>query len=196
MVPAADQPRITRILDFWFAAGTPEFDRPRDAWWTRDDAFDAELCRRFGADHERAARGALAAWLATPDGALALVLLLDQLSRNLYRGSPGAFATDPLARDVADEAIRRGHDKVLPTIRRQFLYVPFMHSEDCADQARCVRLFATLADLPSYDDSLRSARRHEEIIRRFGRFPHRNAVLGRATSPEEATFLQEPDSSF
>jgi uncharacterized protein (DUF924 family) len=187
-----DRRRIAALLQFWFAGG----DEPRDIWWRRDDAFDATLRERFGADCERAARGALDHWLKTPDGALALVLLLDQLPRNLHRGDKRAYACDAKARAATDAALARGHDRALSPVRRQFLYMPLQHSEDLADQKRCTALFATLDGLPDHEGTMRITRRHEEIIARFGRFPHRNAVLGRPTTAEEAAFLEEPNSSF
>ncbi|MDX2201430.1 MAG: DUF924 family protein [Hyphomicrobiaceae bacterium] len=184
------------VLDFWFAAGTPEADRPRPAWWARDDAFDAEVRRRFASLHARARNGELEGWRAEPGTALALVIVLDQFSRNLFRGSPEAFACDAHAVAVAKDAIARGLDRQLAAIRRQFFYLPLMHSEVLADQDRCVALFEALDALPEQENSVRFAHRHREIIARFGRFPHRNAVLGRTTTAEEARFLAEPNSSF
>jgi uncharacterized protein (DUF924 family) len=189
-------PEATAVLDFWFAAGTPDADRPRKAWWTRDDAMDADIRNRFGALHARAVRHDLENWRAEPQTSLALVIVLDQFSRNLGRGSPAAFAADPYARDIAKAAIESGFDAVLPPIRRQFFYLPLMHSEDLSDQDRCVTLYEALTDLPEQANSLKFALRHREIIARFGRFPHRNDVLGRTTTPDEAAFLKEPNSAF
>jgi uncharacterized protein (DUF924 family) len=192
----ADRRDIRALLDFWFAAGTAEADQPRDIWWESSPAFDAALQTRFLALHGRAERGELESWLTEPEGALALVILLDQLSRNLYRGTPRAYASDALARAAAEHALAAGFDARLPSVRRRFLYMPLMHSEHPADQQRCVALFAAVTEPSDAEHALASARRHAEIIARFGRFPHRNEVLGRETSPAEEAFLQEPNSSF
>jgi uncharacterized protein (DUF924 family) len=192
-----DRARIGALLEFWFGRpGEPGFDRPRKVWFEQDDAFDAALAERFGGDRRRAALGELDGWLAAPDGALALILLLDQLPRNLHRGSPAAFATDEAARAAAASAIARGHDVALPPVRRRFVYLPFMHSEDLADQRRCCALMRTVEDAEGGEAAVWFAERHREIIERFGRFPHRNAVLGRASTPEEERLLGEPHSSF
>jgi uncharacterized protein (DUF924 family) len=196
MIDAADRAAIRALLDFWFAAGTEEADRPRDIWWESDAAFDDELRRRFGALHGRAERGELEPWLDEPEGALALAILLDQLSRNLYRGTPRAYASDRLARAVAERALAARFDARLPPVRRRFLYMPLTHSEDLGDQQRCVALIALVTEPPDAAETLASARRHAEIVARFGRFPHRNATLGRVTTEEEAVFLDQPNSSF
>ena len=187
-----ERQRIDSLLRFWFAEG----DNPRQVWWERNDEFDRACTERFMADHARAAAGELRHWTAEPDAALALVLLLDQLPRNLFRGTARAYASDAMALDAARSAVAAGHDGPLHSVKRQFLYLPFQHSEELADQDEAVRLFAALADHPEYSETLRIAERHREIIARFGRFPHRNAALGRATTPEEAAFLKEPESSF
>jgi len=166
------------VLAFWRAAGPPK-------WFGKDAAFDREIAARFGAGHAAAAAGRLADWEATPEGALALLLLLDQFPRNMFRGSARAFATDPLARAVADRAIARGFDASVSSAERMFLYLPFEHSEAIADQERCCALCAATGDA----DLLKWAQLHADIIRRFGRFPHRNAMLGRATTSEEQAFL-------
>jgi uncharacterized protein (DUF924 family) len=165
------------VLAFWRAAGP-------DKWFTRDAAFDAEIRERFLATYEAAAAGALA-WDDDPDSALALVLVLDQFPRNMFRDSARAFAADPLARTVASRAIARGFDQKIAVAERSFFYLPFEHSEELADQARCVALNRASGDA----DALKWAELHADIIRRFARFPHRNAVLGRATTPEEQAFL-------
>jgi uncharacterized protein (DUF924 family) len=167
------------IVGFWRAAGP-------DKWFLKDDAFDAELRRRFGDLHAAAAAGGKDHWADTPEGALALVLVLDQFSRNMLRGSPRAFAQDEKAREVARAALAASFDRMVDPALRQFLYLPFMHSEEIADQERCVVLYHALGDR----DGLPYARDHERIIRRFGRFPHRNPVLGRPTSPAERAFLE------
>ncbi|KAA5605825.1 DUF924 domain-containing protein [Roseospira marina] len=186
-------PDARALLDFWFGApGTPEHGTFRDLWFARSDAFDAQLRDRFGALYARAKAGDLNGWAATPHGALALILLLDQVPRNIHRGTPAAFATDAQALDVAKQALRDGHDQALAPMERLFLYMPFQHSEDGVEQERSLALYERLG----IEDAQKSADRHHEIVARFGRFPHRNAVLGRETTEEERAFLQEPNSSF
>jgi uncharacterized protein (DUF924 family) len=165
------------VLAFWRAAGP-------DKWFEKDDAFDAEIRARFLATYEAAADGRLL-WEETPDGALALLIVLDQFPRNMFRGSARAFAADPLARTVASRAIERGFDQVAAASERSFFYLPFEHSETLADQERCIALNRATGDA----DALKWAEIHADIIRRFGRFPHRNKALGRATTPEEHSFL-------
>lgn len=186
------------LLAFWFGAppGSPTYGRSREIWFEKDAAFDAACRMQMGAAHEEAAMGRLDHWAETPRGALALVLLLDQATRNLFRGDPRAFATDAKARALADAAIARGFDRGLLPTERMFLYLPFEHSEALADQERALELFAELNTLPETAGILAIVRRHHDIIARFGRFPHRNAVLGRITTAEEAAFLREPNSSF
>ncbi|MCY1017337.1 DUF924 family protein [Pyxidicoccus sp. MSG2] len=190
------------VLGFWFGQPpdpilNPASARPRERWFSGDAAFDEECRRRFLAAHEAAASGALSAWCDEPRGCLALVLLLDQFPRNLFRGTPRAFATDALAREVSRQALARGLDLALPPVWRWFLYLPFEHSEEGHDQRLAVALFEMLA-LYHRDsrEPLDYARRHREVIERFGRFPHRNVALGRPSTPEEERFLQEPGSSF
>jgi len=166
------------VLAFWREAGP-------NKWYRKDDAFDADIKRRFLATYEAAAAGALAGWETTPDHALALLLVLDQFPRNMFRRSPRAFAADPLARAVTDRAIARGFDHHVPKSEQIFFYLPFEHSENLAEQERSVALVRQMGDA----DLLKWAELHADIIRRFGRFPHRNAVLGRATTPEEQAFL-------
>jgi uncharacterized protein (DUF924 family) len=167
------------IVAFWREAGP-------DKWFKRDDTFDAGIKERFLATHEAAASGALAAWEGSAEGALALLILLDQFPRNMFRGTPRAFATDERARAIADRAIAQGFDNAVSPQMRSFFYLPFMHSEELADQERCVALYREAAD----DYSLKYADEHADIIRRFGRFPHRNAILGRASTAEEKAFLE------
>lgn len=167
------------LVDFWRAAG---FER----WFSRDDAFDAQLRTRFLPAHEAAARGELDGWLETPEGALALLILLDQLPRNLFRGTPRMYATDGAALLAAERAIALGHDRRTEQALRVFFYLPHMHSESLADQERCVTLTAGLEDRITA-----AAREHREIIARFGRFPHRNPILGRDTTPEERRFIEK-----
>jgi uncharacterized protein (DUF924 family) len=166
------------VVAFWRAAGPQK-------WFGKDADFDREIATRFLTAHEAAAAGGLADWEGTAAGALALLLLLDQFPRNMFRGSARAFATDPLARAVADRAIARGFDDSAASGERQFFYLPFEHSETLADQERSLALWRRAGD-GTVD---RYAEIHADIIRRFGRFPHRNAILNRATTPEEQAFL-------
>src|SRR5215510_16366806 len=166
------------IVSFWRAAGP-------DRWFNKDETFDDEIRQRFLESHEAAAAGKLTDWEQSAQGALALTIVLDQFPRNMFRGDARAFATDPLSRAVAHRAIVRGFDQALPQAERTFFYLPFEHSEDLADQERAVALFRATGDA----DLVKWAELHADIIRRFGRFPHRNAVLGRATTSEEQTFL-------
>jgi len=166
------------ILAFWREAG-------RDRWYERDDAFDAEVRRRYLDLWRRAAAGGLSAWQATDDGALALTIVLDQFPRNMFRDDAMTYSSDTLAREVAGRAIDRGTDARIEASLLEFLYMPFMHSEQLGDQLRCVELFRGTANA----DNLGYAERHADIIRRFGRFPHRNRILGRATTVEEQAFL-------
>ncbi|MDP6786849.1 MAG: DUF924 family protein [Rhodospirillales bacterium] len=176
---------IALILDFWFVSD--------GLWFKKDDAFDETIRQRFTADYERAAAGESSDWRQTPDGCLALIILLDQFPRNMFRGSARAFATDALAIDVTEAALGRGFDNALPPARRRFVYMPLMHAEDVDHQRRCVDLFAALEN---DSNGLEYAIKHLEIIERFGRFPHRNEVLGRHSTPEELAFLKTPGSSF
>jgi uncharacterized protein (DUF924 family) len=166
------------VVTFWRDAG-------KDRWFAKDAAFDAEIAARFGLLREQAEAGALASWAASPDGALALVILLDQFPRNIFRGTGRAFATDAAAREVAAEAISAGFDRSVEPGLRGFFYLPFMHSENMADQDSCLALYEAAAD----ESGLEWARVHRDIIAQFGRFPHRNEALGRDTTPEEAEFL-------
>jgi uncharacterized protein (DUF924 family) len=185
------------VLEFWFS------DRARPLWFEKDASFDADIRSRFDSVIAEAATGVLDRWLSSSDGALALTVVLDQFPRNIHRGSPRAFEYDARARAVADTAIRGGLDLAQSLERRMFCYLPFEHSELLADQERSVELFSRWAedhgDGPlrvDADDQMTYVRRHHEIIRRFGRFPHRNAVLGRSSTPAELAFLDEPSSSF
>ena len=168
------------VVTFWLA-------QDEKTWFTADAAFDADVLSRFAELVERAKSGALDDWADEPEGALALVILLDQMTRNIYRDSPEMFAADDKALAVAKGAIERGFDQALPKDKRRWLYMPFMHSEDLADQERSVELFTRSA----ISESVSFAVDHADIIRRFGRFPHRNAILGRRTTPEEAAFLAD-----
>ena len=177
-------PRARAILEFWFHG-----DAERKEWFRKDDAFDAEIRAKFLGLYEEAERGGLASWLESPADCLALIILMDQFPRNMFRGSARTFATDPRALAAARHAVDAGYDKRVGEIARTFFYLPFEHSENLADQERALQLFEGQANLEW-------ARKHWEIIRRFGRFPHRNAVLGRQSTPAEIEFLKEPGSSF
>lgn len=197
--PEAAQERAEAVLGFWFGVVKDGDARPRAVWFERNDEFDAEISDNFRADYERAAAGELDGWLETPRGALALVILLDQFPRNLFRGSAKAFETDARARSAARSALERGHDARVSPVERWFFYLPFEHGEDPEDQRRSVELFAALDNEESDENSrlvYDYAVRHREIIERFGRFPHRNSVLGRDSTPEEEEFLSQPGSSF
>lgn len=188
-----DEDVVKRVFDFWFGApGAEGTYAERKVWFEKDAAFDAEVAMRLRDDYERAAAGALDAPVASAEGCLALTLLLDQVPRNLFRGHPRSCATDAKARAVAERAIAAGYDRAFDAVRRLFLYLPFEHSEDLRDQDRSVALAESLAN----PEHLRYALRHREIIARFGRFPHRNVTLGRASTAEELEFLKEPYSSF
>jgi len=174
------------ILHFWFTELSPKQHFAKDA------ALDEAIRTRFGATLEAAARCELFAWRATAQGRLAEVVVLDQFSRNVYRDTPRAFAQDALALALAQELVASGQDRRLPLAQRSFAYMPYMHSESALVHAQAVALFSQ----PGLQDSLRSALRHKAIIDRFGRYPHRNAVLGRSSTPQELAFLSEPGSSF
>jgi uncharacterized protein (DUF924 family) len=173
-------PSAADVVAYWRALGP-------DQWFEKDPDVDDEIRARFLSLHEAAAAGALSSWEDTADGAFALVLALDQFPRNMFRGEARAFATDPLARDVAGRAIARGFDAAFANPERRFFYLPFMHSEVLSDQERCADL-CRRADDP---EGVRFAELHAGIIRRLGRFPHRNAALGRVTTPQEQAFLDE-----
>jgi uncharacterized protein (DUF924 family) len=179
------------ILDFWFA-GDPSARRA--VWFQKDDAFDAG-CHRFSEALAAAKRGELDRWAGSAEGALALLILLDQLSRNLHRGSSEAFAADPKARAIASDAIVQGFDRELTPTQRMFVYLPFEHAEDPADQDRSVMLFESIRETLG-DSTVDYAAGHRDVIKRFGRFPHRNAVLGRANTPAEDAYLAEPGAGF
>ncbi|HET7592917.1 MAG TPA: DUF924 family protein [Rhodanobacteraceae bacterium] len=174
------------ILRFWFEEATPE------QHFKRDDVFDAAIREHFADTYAAAARGELAAWRTGADGRLAEVIVLDQFPRNLFRGDPRAFACDVVALVLAQEAIHAGADRELPAARRAFLYMPFMHSESRVIHVDAERLFRQSGLERNYEFELK----HKAIIDRFGRYPHRNAILGRRSTPEELAFLEQPDSSF
>lgn len=175
-----------QFINYWFNVLEPS------QWWTKDEALDRTLRDRFLPTLEAAAQCELYGWRTDAQGRLAEIIVLDQLSRNLYRNDPRAFAQDPLALGLAQEAIALGHDRQLNTVQRRFLYMPYMHSESARIHAVAEQLFRAL-DLPEVHDY---ELRHKAIIDRFGRYPHRNRVLGRPSTPEELAFLETPGSSF
>jgi uncharacterized protein (DUF924 family) len=181
--PTSTPPTLDHVLTVWFA--DPE------RWWRKDAAFDAEIRDRFLSLHSAIERDEREAWLETPRGALAYVIVLDQFSRNMFRDSARMFGSDTRARTAARGAVDRGIDQTLPRDERAFLYMPFMHSEDIVDQDRSVELISS-----ARPEWVRSAEEHRDIVRRFGRFPHRNALLGRESTAEELDFLKHPGSSF
>lgn len=184
------------VLSFWFGEpGSAEYLRARDLWFTRSDATDRLIAERFGPVVDRALAGEHDDWAATPRGALALVVLLDQFTRNVFRGTPRAFAGDARALAIATRLVDTSRDMTLAPVERWFVYMPLEHSERLLDQYESVRLFERLA-ADGLDAPLDWARRHFEVVRRFGRFPHRNAILGRESTPEEIEFLKQPGSGF
>lgn len=201
----ATDPRTESVLAFWFGDGTDDAAILADksaTWFSKDPALDETIRERFGTLRESAVDGRLDAWLATPRGTLALIVLVDQFSRNLFRGDPRAFEHDALARSWTERMLDAGTDRELRRIERVFAYLPLEHSESIADQDSCVARFTALCDEApaglhdTFAGFLDYARRHRDIVARFGRFPHRNAVLGRTTTDAERAFLKEPGSSF
>lgn len=177
---------VDAVLNFWFIEIEPR------QWWEKSPAFDALIAERFGALHAAAARCELSAWRAKPEGCLAEVIVLDQFSRNLFRDRPEAFACDPLALALAQQAVASGADQALPSIQRAFLYMPYMHSESTLIHRESLALFGQAG----LEHSLRAELQHKAIVDRFGRYPHRNAILGRPSTEEELRFLATPGSSF
>lgn len=193
MSPAVLANVIRAINAFWFGeADAPDYGRDREVWFKKDAAFDAQVQERFLRVVEAARAGQLDVMAESPEGAVALVVVLDQFPRNIYRGDSRAFASDAHALRIARAALAKGFDQEVMPVMRKFLYLPFEHSEDLDDQERAVDLFKALGD----DTGLDWAIKHYDIIKRFGRFPHRNAVLGRLSTPEEKAFLTQPGSAF
>ncbi|MAR90596.1 MAG: DUF924 family protein [Pseudomonadota bacterium] len=174
------------ILDFWFHETNPRY------WFRKDQKFDQLISSRFGALLKQGCRGELFQWRDTARGRLAEILVLDQFSRNIHRGSALAFAADGMALVLAQEAVAAGLDRQLEARERSFLYMPYMHSESLAIHRQAVQLFQQ----PGLEDNLKFELKHREILERFGRYPHRNALLGRVSTPEELAFLQQPGSGF
>ena len=190
-------PEAADVLAFWFGApGTPEHGKSRRAWFAKDAAFDSEIARRFQPLHACAALGERDRWDASPKELLALIVVLDQFSRNLYRGDPRAFSQDAAALAAARRMIDRGWDRGLAPVERQFAYLPFEHAESMADQDRAVALFAGLGAFEETKGLVVWAEKHRDVIRRFGRFPHRNAALGRESTPDELEYLAQPGAGF
>jgi uncharacterized protein (DUF924 family) len=189
--------RAQALLDLWFGPpGDPGREQPRKIWFRGTADFDAALRAAFLGDYEAAAAGALRSWEDRPDSALALVLLLDQIPRNIFRGTPCAYATDEAACAAADRALAKGFDQRVPLVWRRFFYMPFHHSENIEDQRRSRALFEALPRDPEQADALRRyGRPYIEVIKRFGRFPHRNAILGRESTPAELALLAERERS-
>lgn len=187
----AKDPRAAEVLAFWFGSGGRD-----KRWFEKNPAFDREIGTRFLALHGRAASGLLAHWQRNPADCLALIVLLDQFSRNIYRGTARAFATDAQALGAARHAIANGFDRSMQPVKRMFVYLPFEHAESLEEQVKACELTKPLVEFPETGDAYRYAVLHRDVIKRFGRFPHRNAPLGRVSTPEEAKFLQGPGSSF
>jgi len=183
----------SQVLDFWF--GAPR-GAARAEWFRKDEGFDAQIRSRFGEVHAAAANRELEGWRGERESMLALIVVLDQFSRNLYRNDPRAFAQDAHALGCAREALARGDDALSLPVEREFLYLPFEHSENAEDQARCVELMSRLEAFEETRGLTEWAVKHKVIVDRFGRFPHRNAILGRASTPEELEFLKQPGSGF
>lgn len=174
------------ILTFWFEELSPK------QWWVKSEALDKKIGERFKETHDKAAQGELSAWRETTEGRLAEIIVLDQFSRNIYRDSLKAFSYDEMSLALAEEAVALGLDKALPPTQRAFLYMPYMHSESLPIHEKAVQLFSQ----DGLDANLDFELKHKVIIQRFGRYPHRNAILGRESSEEELAFLNEPGSSF
>jgi uncharacterized protein (DUF924 family) len=185
------------ILEFWFGhPHEPSYGKPRKTWFNKTPEFDEELRTRFGTDYQKAAAGHLDDWIDLPETCLALILLLDQFPRSIFRDTPEAFSTDWEALSAAQQAIAFLYDRHFLPVQRWFVYLPFEHSENLHHQHQSVKLFGQLSHDPDSASAIEYAYRHLEIIERFGRFPHRNAILGRISTPEEIEFLQQSASNF
>ncbi len=191
------------VLAFWFLPADPAHPdgQSRMEWWRKDAAFDDAIRARFFETWEAAVAGELDGWQESPEGALALVIVLDQFSRNLWRGDPRSWSQDPAALAISEAAVERGDDERLDHFGRSFLYMPYMHSEDRRVQVRSIELFDKLGRLAPAafkptDDGPSFAEKHKTIVDRFGRYPHRNEVLGRQSTTEEVEFLKGPNSGF
>ncbi len=188
---------IEEILDFWFLPGDgPGFKKSKTKWFNKNDDFDKEITSRFLGDYEKAADGKRDAWQETASGCLALILLLDQFSRNMFRGSAKSFEADPKALEIASHAIDNGFDKTFGPHQRIFFYLPYEHHEDIADQEYCLELIRGIPGAMDEGGYYTWAKAHYDIIAQFGHFPHRNEVLGRKSTAEEIEFLKQEGSSF
>ena len=189
--------RAGKVLDFWFGReGDPVYGQFRNEWFRKDPAFDARVTEQFADLYEEAAVGNLDGWRDDAESCLALVLVLDQFPRNMFRGDERTHAEDDRALGASEYAVEHALDRELPAFQRMFLYMPFMHSESVEDQRRSVELFERLAGEEGAPDVVSYAVAHRDIVERFGRFPHRNEILGRETTPEEAVFLTKEGASF
>jgi uncharacterized protein (DUF924 family) len=195
---ASIDPHAAEVLDFWFGRpGEAQHLQTRPEWFRKDEAFDAQIAQRFAGLIDAGLRGELADWATQPLSALAQIVVLDQFTRNTRRGTAGMFAGDAQALATARSLLERGDDRRLAAVQRQFVYLPFEHSEALADQLECLRLFEQLGrDEPALGGLLQWAQRHHDIVARFGRFPHRNAALDRPSTAEEIEFLKQPGSGF
>jgi uncharacterized protein (DUF924 family) len=185
------------ILEFWFGhSDEPNYGKAKSFWFNNRPEFDQELRHQFLKDYQQAVAGYLDDWVNSPETCLALILLLDQFPRNMFRGTVKAFATDSKALLAAQHAVVQGYDLRLLPVQRWFIYLPFEHSENLEDQRRCVKLFQQISHEAESASAIKYAFKHMEIIERFGRFPHRNSILGRPSTPEEIEFLTQPGSIF
>ncbi|MEO8386609.1 MAG: DUF924 family protein [Betaproteobacteria bacterium] len=184
-----------QILAFWFGE-SDEYGKSRAQWFKKDAIFDAEIRALFLSTYEAAAAGQLSDWKNEAESCLALIVVLDQFPRNMFRGNARAFASDALAREATHHALQQGFDRDMKPVERQFVYLPLEHSESLEDQEQCLKLMLALSDFPETRDLHIWAEKHLVIIRRFGRFPHRNATLTRESTAEEIAFLKEPGSGF
>lgn len=186
-----------KVLDFWFGkSDEANYGKPRQSWFVKNDEFDLKIESQFQTLYKQAAANELNDWQRQPSSCLALIIILDQFPRNMFRNSPKAFATDNQAKAFAQYAIAHQFDTQLIPVQRCFMYLPFEHSENLADQETSVKLFDILKAYPDSKSTVDYAFRHWEIIQRFGRFPHRNQILGRTNTPEETEFLKQPGSGF
>lgn len=189
--------KFEEILSFWFGhPHDPDYGKPKPAWFMTNPTFDEEIRTHFLPTYELAATNQLDIWQNSPLSCLALIITLDQFPRNLFRGKPEAFATDEKALTIAKYALDQRYDQQMISVQRAFIYLPLEHSENLADQTRCVELFETLKTDPNTASMFDYAIAHFNIIQKFGRFPHRNVILSRPSTPEELEFLTQPNSSF
>jgi uncharacterized protein (DUF924 family) len=188
---------LEEVLEFWFGhSHTEDYGKPRQYWFVKNKNFDEEVRSRFLSIYQKAAAGELNNWQESPLSCLALIIILDQFPRHMFRDTPQAFATDNLALKYANYAVDRHYDKELLPVQRWFIYCAFEHSEKLEDQEKAVALFSTLESDRDSASAIAYARKHLKVIQQFGRFPHRNKILGRQNTPEEDEFLKQPGSSF